>query len=251
MIRQIILLIFFNCCFLKGESQTKIFLKYDAENPKEKYSFKNSGDTAFVKLSYSIDMGNRYGFKYEAKLNVPDQFYEIYLNDKLTESYFINDHLLDSIHTQYYPAGRTLTTYSKGVKHGPFRQYSTNNILIGTGEHRMDELYLYTVYYENGVVARRSFSLPKSAAIHAQGYDKNGAIVELTNYSNGQPLLSSEEKYKNGTLDGPQKLTYKDYYFEMIYEMNKLIKWTLYNSKEKGHRRQLKPFLYTFSLKAL
>jgi antitoxin component YwqK of YwqJK toxin-antitoxin module len=222
-------------CRSNAHGQLKIFLNYDRSHMQEQYSFTHAKDTSFLRIKYLEDMGARYNFQYVIRYDVPDGYYEIYVNNILKEGYFIKDEKLSGERKEYYENGKpeTLATYRSGVKEGNFRRFYTNGHLRDSAEYKNGETFIYTNFFSDGEVSQRRFYLPGTTLVRWETYTKSGTIAEIKNDNGIYSLLSSEEKFENGIPDGSQKLSYKNYVFELHYEMNKIIKWRLCSENGK------------------
>lgn len=229
-------LIFFLAFFTPNLfGQTKIVINQskssnDRDNP---YCLKNEGDSIYVSFSHSEDMGAKYGFRFELKSNVPDGIYQIYLYDAIYSIQCLKNGKRDEYYKTYYSDGTLMSfeNYKEGKRNGSSETYYNNGKRKSFAEFEDDYSTLRTEYYENGSVKSRQFCVPENSRCRYESYDLNGRISSIIDDNVDNYILTNENHYKDGILDGFQRYVYKDYFFRLEYQMNTLVHLVLRDKK--------------------
>lgn len=159
----------------------KIYLnKIKAVNKSLEFDYKliYPRDSIYIDFKYSGDFGIIYYVSFELKKNVPDGKYEIYIDNKLTQKYYIKNGLKDSLWVEYQENGeRREIPYHKDTIDGNIVEYYDNNIIKRRTVVEKDSLISRETYSKSGVIQMKEH-FRKNRAYKIDKYDKRGKLTE-------------------------------------------------------------------------
>lgn len=200
------------------------------------YELINPEDSKYIDFIWEHGT-NALSYKYFFKSDIPDDIYQIYIDDRIVSETSYRNGLRNGKHTRFHRDGRILSTewYNNDVRYGEYHKWNTNDILV---EYKyLDTLnsMIYSIFYHhnNGILDRYEIMF-KNSFLFREVFDENGRIDHDGYSSYDDKLKSSHHNYKDGRLHGKSLIEYESGRFEFIYEHSKILEWKYYdNEKQK------------------
>jgi len=213
-------------------SQTKIFLRSTIP-----YHFEiiNRRDTNYIFIEYQEDMGAKREY-YKFKEIIPDARYHVYVNNNLQQEGSFKNNQKNGAWINYYPNGKEITPYKDGEIEGIYKRLYADGSLETIAKISNGIMPIRTHYYRNGKPKMREYFIKEN--VRVEWFNENGTIKMINNKEIVSPegqvhLTLSEEKFKNGKLDGESEFWYTEGHFKVLFRENKILKWQYFNKQSE------------------
>lgn len=199
-----------------------------SDNPP--FKFVNPADSNYIMFTSSSDMGETW-YDYRIRSTAPTDSYTVYVNGKVDETGHITNGYRDGKWTFYSKDGSYSTCfYHHFTNYGLHEDYDAEGNLIKY--NYVDTLYgntIKTELHKNGMIASNTIWVA-SRRLAGEYFDSNGRLEYIHHSDAKNPMTGGITQYKNGITNGKARREYKSGTFELVYEQNKIISWTYYDS---------------------